>query len=457
MVFLLLCINVWHIFPEESEQRTTKEAVIDGLIGSAEALLVNGVVMVYDLITDKVTGRTPWAIPTAETLRLNFTTPWIWEEDIDDFIINQLGHSTQALFYFSAGRANRFGFYESVLFSVLGSFTFEALGEDTQASINDFITTVGSSMVGGEIFYRLYLEACAAGIPAPIAFFINPMAGFHRLISGWKPPNYGRNLYQLRADIGMGYAKTYSPIALHSPDEFRFQGLLGGAGLSVVYGNPFEQDSKVPFQQFELTAFYGRDIWNYMDIRILTDGYLFSSSPVYTDTDKMSTGLSLHLDLLCLGQSDPGQSTVNLYSNALDWTFKYQHLFSQNTALSIKFHLGFTYMGASEFFSPERGEYQNNFGAGLNNKILFGLDNTKWGKLELSVFNYGIWVFPGTGTITNGFTYWLYAEIAYYYFITKKLSIGIADTFVIESGIFGNYPDTRKHNNEARLFVSWNL
>jgi hypothetical protein len=464
MVLLLLCVNIFFVFPEDTEssetgesgRRSVGEAIIDGLIGGAEALLVNGVVLGSNIFYDKLTGKQSWATPTKESVRRNFTTYWEWEPN-DDFIVNQIGHPTQAALYYTAGRVNRFGYYESALFSALGSFTFESIGESNHASINDFITTTVTSLSGGEIFYRLYLEACAAGIPAPIAFFINPIAGLHRLITGWKPHDYGRNLYQLRADLGAGYAKTYSSASINGPDKFMFQGVFGNAGLSLIYGNPFEQEGKVPFQHFELNALFGVDNGNYMDIRFITDGYLLSFSPVYTDIDMMSTGLSLHFDFICMGQFDHGRSTVNVFSNALDWTVKYQHLFSQNTVFQMKFHLGFTFMGASEYYVPDEMRDLNNYGAGLNNKILFGLEHKKWGKLELSVFDYVIWTYPGTSDISGGTAYWLFTDVAYYYFITKQLSIGIADSFVIEKGIFGSFPSARKYNNEVRLFASWNL
>jgi hypothetical protein len=476
MVFLLLCVNVLHIFPEDGEssdadqffpedgevsdadqpEKRRGEAVIGGLIAGAEVLLSNGVVLVTNIIIYKLTGLQAWAIPTKESIRNNLTSPWIWEPT-DDFMVNQIGHPIQAAIYYTAGRVNNFGYYESALFSALGSFTFEAFGESNVASINDFITTTTTSLSSGEIFYRLYLEACSAGVPAPVAFLINPIAGFHRLITGWKPPDYGRNIYQLRADIGMGYANTYSSASILSPEEFTFKGMLGNVGLSMVYGNPFDQESKVPFRQFDLYVLFGMGNFNYLDLWFISDGYLFSFSPVYTDIDMMSTGLSLHYDFICLGQYEHGKSTVNLFSNALDWTIKYQHLFSQNTTFQMKFHLGFTFLGASVFFSPEEGRDLNNFGAGLNNKILFSLEHKKWGKAEISIFDYVMWSYPGTSAISGGTTYWLFAELAYYCYITKRLSLGIADSFMIERGIFGNFPNTQKDNNLVRLFISWNL
>jgi hypothetical protein len=461
VMLLLVCVHAQYVFSEdkessESTRRTAGQAIVDGLLGSAEALTVNGLVLGSNIIYDKFTGKQAWATPTAESVRYNFTTPWEWETT-DDFIVNQIGHPTQAALYYTAGRVNRFGYYESALFSALGSFTFESIGESNHASINDFITTTITSLSGGEIFYRLYLEACAAGVPAPIAFFINPMAGFHRLITGWKPPNYGRNLYQLRADVGMGYARTYSSMAINSLDKFTFRGILGNAGLSIIYGNPFEQESKTPFNHFELDALFGIDNTNYMDIRLITDGYLFSFSPVYTDTDKMSTGLSLHYDFLCLGEFDYGRSSVNLFSNALDWTVKYQHLFSPNMAFQMKLHFGFTFMGAAGFYNPNAGRDHNNYGGGLNNKILLGFEHKTLGKLELSVFNYVIWSYPDTSAISRGTSYWIFADIAYSHAITKHFSVGIADSFAVERGMFGNIPNARKKNNEVRLFVSWNL
>jgi hypothetical protein len=258
----------------------------------------------------------------------------------------------------------------------------------------------------------------------------------------------------------MGYAQTNSFIngtGYNNQDVFSFRGAIANMGFSIIYGNPFEQKSTIPFKQFEAAMSAGLDIGNYMDIRFISDGYLFSFSPVYTNTDMMSTGLSLHFDFVSLGELNIYNSTIDQYSNALDWTIKYQHLFSENTTFQTKFHTGFTFMGVSEYYSPDRERDLKNYGAGLNSKLFTSLENKKLGKLEANVFSYVLWTYPETSALSQGTVFWLFADVTYSRFISKHLSIGITDSFLLERGTFKDFPNTWKYYNAIKLFIAWNL
>jgi hypothetical protein len=383
----------------------------------------------------------------------------MWEHT-DGFVVNNLGHLTQGAMYYSAGRVNGFGYYTSSFFSALGSFTWEAFGESNEAAINDSITTVLSAQVAGEILYRMYLEARAAGVPAPLAFIINPMAGFHYFVTGSKPPNNGRNLYDLKYYLGMGYGETHSSVKGISEELYSFQGLFGYAGIAGIYGNPFEQESRIPFNHFEFdfsAGFNGFSVGNsFTNVKLDSHGYLLSWSPVYTDTDRMSNGLSMHMDYASIGIFDES-ATINHFGWALDWTIKYRHLFSQDTVIQLKFHSGITPMGSSKFYSPEKDREFLNYGAGLNSKLHFNLENKTLGKLELVASGHVIWTFPGTTDISNGTVLWLFTDITYSYFFTKHLSVGITETLALERGYFGNFPDTRKWNQAVKLFMAWSI
>jgi hypothetical protein len=415
--------------------------------------------MVFNITFDLITGDTPWATPTTESIRRNFSLPWEWE-DADGFKVNQFGHPYQGSTYFNAGRINGFNFYQSALFSTFGSFTWEVFGESNQASINDFITTVTGSLPVGEMLYRLYLEAHTAGVPASVAFFINPMAGFHRLITGWKPPDSGRNLYRLQYQLGTGYAHTNYDINGYGYDGqklYSFRGPYADIGFQAIYGNPFMQKSTTPFDHFELSLSFGLNYGNYVNLRFISDGYLFSFSPVYTDTAMVSTGLSLHMDFVSLGKFHINDSTIDQYSNALNWTLKYQHTFFKNLIFQMKAHAGFTFMGVSEYYSPGRNKDLKNYGAGLNSKFFFSLEHDKLGKLEKSVFGYVLLTYPGTSALSKGTVYWLFTDITYSHFISKHLSLGVTCSLALEHGTFGDFPDTRKYNHAVKLFVAWNL
>jgi len=462
LYLLFLCVNVRYVFSDDGElpernepaSETAEDILKNVLIGGTEVMLSNGIVMGWNILV----GKDSWAKPTANSIYKNFTDPWEWEVS-DSFTVNQIGHPAQGLMYFSAGRANGFNFYQSTLFSFFGSFTWETLCESNQASVNDLIVTVTGSFSYGEILYRLYLEACAAGVPAIFAAIINPMAGFHRLVTGWKPPDNGRNLYLFRTYIGAAYNQTRYSISTGNEELYYFRGPHADAGIKLIYGNPFEQESRIPFEHFELTLSLGTDGVNHRDLRIISDGYLLSFSPVFSNTNMMSTGPSLHMDFMSTGKTDWSDisSVINLYSGALNWTLKYQHLLSQDAVFQTKLHFGFSFTGASLFYTPEERREINNYGTGLNSKFIFNLEHKKLGGIETSLYGYILWPYPGSSAISKGTVYWLFTDITYSYPVSKRLSLGVTHSFALERGLFGNFPNTLKYSNAVKTFVAWNF
>ena len=435
------------------ESRETGETFKHGLIAAGEILLINGMFTFVNWISGW-----DWAVPSVESIRFNLTNPWQWEEgEEESFLVNQLGHPLQGSLAFNAGRVNGFSFYQNIIFNLFGSATWEIFFENNHASINDFFTTVSGSFTVGEISYRLYMEAYAAGIPAPLAFIISPAAGLHRLLTGWEPPPANRNLYELRYFLGGGYAQTHSSINSGQQELFAYNGPHARAGLKTVYGNPFEQDTNVPYRHFELAMFYGMNPGYYHDIHVVTDGYLFSFSPVYSNRHTMSTGLSLHMDFNAQGRFHLYDSTINQYSNALNWTIKYQQLFSENTTMQIKSHAGFTFIGASNYYSQEIERELINYGYGLNSKLFFNLENSMLGRLEVDLFGYILWSYPGTSALSDGTVYWLFSDITYSRFVSEYISAGISYSLSREWGYFGEFTDTVKKNNSVMVFVAWNL
>ena len=478
---LLVMISSHSIFSQDEGwdvhvPRGAGDNIKYGLIAAAETQLFIWPISVFNYFLLDFS----WALPTTDSIRNNFITPWGWE-DTDDFAVNQIGHPIHGLVYYGAGRVNGFSYYQSVFFSAFAGFVWETFGEANHGSINDLITTTTSSLAVGEMFYRLYVEAYAWGIPAPLAFIVNPMAGIHRLLTGWVQPDAGRNLYQLRLHAGGGYAVTHYYVSGFEQEVFSFQGPFAEIGANVVYGNPFEQDTHIPYRHFELAVSYGLNPDNYNHLRIISDGYLFSFSPQFThtntQTDTMSTGLSMHFDFQAHGKPGMEDSTVDQYSNALDWTIKYQHLYQQDTesqtapqsalqtALQLKLHAGLTFFGASKYFAGEtvindfgheKTDY-NNFGGGLNAKFYSSIEN-KWGRLEMSMLYYVIWTYPGATHFSKGNVWWLFTDLGYFHRITKHFSLGFTYSYVMERGSFSDrFLDIHKSNEMAKIFVECNL
>jgi hypothetical protein len=130
--------------------------------------------------TARVTPSTWWA---------NMENGWVW--DLDDFVVNQIGHPYQGSNYFNAGRANGLSFYESAAMTAFGSATWEFYGETNKASLNDLINTTLGGIAIGEVLHRaawLMRDPRASGrgrLWREIgATLIDPVTGYNRFRSG---------------------------------------------------------------------------------------------------------------------------------------------------------------------------------------------------------------------------------------------------------------------------------
>ena len=110
--------------------------------------------------------------------------------DRDPFSINQIGHPYQGGVYFGAARSAGLGFWESLPYSLGGSFLWEIAGETTKPSINDYVTTVIGGTFVGEALFRMASLLLEGGGEKPGfwrelgAAVISPPTGFNRLVWG---------------------------------------------------------------------------------------------------------------------------------------------------------------------------------------------------------------------------------------------------------------------------------
>src|SRR5262249_16932211 len=73
--------------------------------------------------------------------------------DTDPFDINQIGHPYHGSFYYGLARSAGLNYWESLGYTLLGSFVWETAGETGPPSINDYVTTtIGGSFVGEALF-----------------------------------------------------------------------------------------------------------------------------------------------------------------------------------------------------------------------------------------------------------------------------------------------------------------
>jgi hypothetical protein len=398
-------------------------------------------------LADRYIAQEPWAQISFDSIKNNFTSPWVW--DSDEYFINQFGHPYQGSIYHTAARSSGFTFYESLLFDAFGSATWELIFETDTPSMNDLIsTTIGGASLG-EMFHRLYLE-----ISSPFAVLVSPADALNRLIIGRRYNRKKTNIHSLDITFGMGY--IYSRQAAGKIGEGALIPLRethsasAGISCSIVYGNPFIQQSWTPYNHFELSvnADIAYPFW--YNFTIQSNGYLFSFNLRDHEKSAASTGLSWHYDLFT-------DRHINFFAESLDWTFKYIHLFNNARNIEFKGHLGGLIFNAdnSYFFDGYSSlrQTENNYGTGVNVKLFVSTDHKKWGKMTFNVSAYEVFTVFKNNQADSHDILFLYLELSYSYPIGEHWSIGVAASSFRNTAIADLLKDTDKGTYTARLFI----
>jgi hypothetical protein len=433
------------VFAENDEQEAGENRALGAFsFALGENILSN--TLLY--LADRYIAKESWAQVTPDSIWENLSGPWEW--DRDEYFTNQFGHPYQGSIYHTAARSNGFIFYQAILFDAFGSLYWELLCETNTPSINDLISTTLGGAALGEMFHRLYLE-----ISNPLAILVSPGDAFNGLVTR-RRPQYTRNIYSLRLASGIGYTYAEQSIEQTKNDEYSMLNTLhmisADIACTVIYGNPFIQQSRKPYEHFELSLYinFGYPLW--YDLKLLSDAYLFSFPIFDTETKQASAGLSLHYDLF-------GDRHFNFFSQDLDWTYKYRKQLTYSTEMEFKGHIGWTIFNADTFYV--HNEYsslrktENNYGTGVNMKLIFAVKDRRLGTLEMKTFVYEVFNIFKNENKDSGSDLFMFISADYSFPIGKQISIGIAAAMLWHRGYYDHLPNTQKWNNDAKLYVAW--
>ena len=399
-------------------------------------------------------GNQSFAEITFEDIWKNLSTNrWFWE-DGDRFLVNQFGHPYQGSTYFASARVNGFSFYESTPFATLGSLMWEVFLEPEPA-INDVITTSVGGIPLGEMLHRLFLEVDASqSIGAIIGgFFVSPMSSLNKIYNRPVREKGGGNIYSV--SLRTGVEKSFAFFKNHKDqgDSWFYPGWH--INTNVVYGNPFIQESKTPYEHFELYSGFTTNLASY-HAAIISDGYLFSiDNPMHTDRVFTSTGLTMHFDFYNATNDlidNLGYGNIQFSSSAVGWALKRKRILSKNSFMEVKTHAAFTFWGNSMYNADKENEKEywvslgnnrNSYGIGENIKFSFTVSHKKAGGLEIAAYGYHIFVIPVGRDFSGGNVFFLYGSVNYDFPLGKIIGIGARGTFY---GLFGLYDSAENVN-----------
>ncbi|MDR0410899.1 MAG: DUF3943 domain-containing protein [Treponema sp.] len=406
--------------------------------------------------------------PTTIYNHMNLSA-WRWEKN-DRFYVNQAGHPYQGSTYFNSGRSNGFSFYESIGFTAVGSVVWESVFETGICSLNDFVTTTIGGAAVGEMLHRLFIESDRDGtIGGKIgSTFASPADRLTALITNRKPSIVEGNLYEVSLGAGLGWTSadfsTGSLVETMSVPNTLLD-------VQVVYGNPFEQDGMIPYQQFELSAFINggmksvenrRRMW--YDSRVISDGYLFVFSSESDDL-QTSAGLTLHFDYFNLTDdiADNARFAGLAFSaDSLDLTVKRRTPVGETAFFDMKTHIGWLMWGTSTYWvnvPPYQvsmdEEYYNYYGTGINIQLFLTFSSQHWGTLRRDMAAYMLYGWGGGGG--KGNVFYTFTDTSYSRKLGKRFSIGVGWSCARLAGYYDEAPNGLKSVKTRRIFSEWRL
>lgn len=190
-----------------------------------------------------------------ETMLQNFRSGFVW--DNDNFATNYFLHPYQGGFYFNTARSNGVNFGLSALYSLGGSLMWEYFMENEPPSPNDIISTPLSGILIGEVLFRisnLIIDNRTVGMERfgreALAFIINPIHGFNRIISGkaWKISRYnGKIIENMPADVSIvsayrGVLKSGNGVIDN----------IACVDFKMLYGDMFSDETEKAYEVFSL-------------------------------------------------------------------------------------------------------------------------------------------------------------------------------------------------------------
>ena len=284
-----------------------------------------------------------------------------FEWDSDVFTVNQFGHPYHGNLYFNTARSNGYSFLESAPFVLGGSLMWELAMETDPPQTNDLINTTFGGIMLGEMTHRissLLLDESKFGgerfSREVLAFFVNPIRGFNRLLRGdmWRHTSTNVNdFFPFKSMINIGYAGA------NPKKKFTFDKNNILAEYILIYGDTFLGKSFKPFDFFRLKigfdAMHGTEPSTWVD----SYGLLYGKSVYESGNKKLILGLFQDYDFFYnevyhLGTQSVGPGAV-LYL-PMGKSFK----------LVTTIHSNFVMLGAvnSTFIEGENRDYDFSVG-----------------------------------------------------------------------------------------------
>lgn len=329
---------------------------------------------------DRFIANESWAKITLGTILDNLSKNFEW--DYDTFVTNQLGHPYHGAMFHTLARTNGFGFFESTLYTALGSYIWEVVLESIPPSTNDMIMTTFGGITLGEALYRmsrLIADESSTGfgraLRESLSFLVDPVYGL-KLFTGsaYKQRNpQERQNYVLNFPLG-AYSSSTKETSFVVATNMEYRDYLR-SNLSGIS----------PYDWFSLNCRFGLHDNGFHDKELYTTGVLAGKklknnlAGLFGVFDYINTHLADKMSALGIG---PGLVTSFSSDSSL--------FFNTSGVLSFIFGGSSPSIDLEEYHLGKKKEGPYFLGTGMLGKINLELGKDGLGSIQTGLSKY--WV-----------------------------------------------------------------
>lgn len=385
---------------------------------------------------------------STETIHENLISGQEWDDNT--FNANNFRHPWQGGMYFDAARANGYGFYQSSMFSLAGSWLWEYTGEAHHPSYNDMVNTHVGGIAFGEVMFRLssmVLDNTATGSNRVWrelgALAISPTRGFNRMFTGEafavhaNPPDRSPGVKGVAFDLGI---RTLGEENLWTSSTARVF-----LGIEAQYGDRFS-DVGHPYDNFGFGLQMNLKNDPHGIGRILMHGVLGGRN--LEDTDTRRTVIAGYQDL------DYIDNEAYTYGGQ-SFGVGYQSQFATGarTMLRTGLFANGILLGAtkSDYANVSGRDYD--YGPGMGCKFVAAMSRN--GREVFTLVHESYYIHSVSGNDMD--SYVNFSTVRVLAPVKDWLGVGIDYTMYHAERHYALYPDVTTRNPELHAYLAWRI
>ena len=388
-------------------------------------------------------------VVSTKTIKENLEAGMEWDDN--SFSANNIRHPYQGALYFNAARSNGFDFYQSSAFSFAGAWLWEYTGEAHHPSYNDWVTTSVGGIMVGESLWRLsdlVIDNEARGSGRKWrelgGFFINPMRGVNRLITGEafvvhkNAPGRKPDYFGGRFNLGLRILGDEDRWKSSSTKMFISSNMIYGTKLGTVGGKPFDYFDFHVQLNFNNKP-HGLGLFN---INAILHGWDMGGSE--TKTNQLNA--NIHFTYFDNEASTYGGQSLSA---------SYLSRFGQGKGFEseLELYLEGIIFGASksDYFNLSGREYDYGPGAGarLSYSLMAG------DHAVLRTIYRGSWIHSINGTAADHLDHFFYVSTEFA--LHDWFKLGIDYLAYWSKRYYRDYDNVYARNPQLQVFFSWSL